>query len=259
MQIEGSFTMFPKPCAEVRFLPGARRPIVRPETLVVGRCLYRGAATEFKRRSGMACEILNVTFDCGDSDRVSAFWQAVTSSSRHLESDPGNEYWVVESEDGHWPRLVFVTVPEGKSVKNRVHLDLVPRESTQASETERLVPRWSTSSRPTASPRSTSWCRGSATLCAWRTRRRPICRAVRPCSTGPSPSSTSTSSGFRRQVRRRRRRRPPTAAAQEARPWRAHRHHRRHRCGGRSQPGVPLATPPLRSSAIALGPCLTDL
>jgi predicted enzyme related to lactoylglutathione lyase len=87
----------------------------------------------------MACEILNITFDCSDSDRVSAFWQAVTSSRRHLESDPGNEYWVVDSEEGRWPRLVFVTVPEGKSVKNRVHLDLVPRESTQASEAERLV------------------------------------------------------------------------------------------------------------------------
>lgn len=87
----------------------------------------------------MACDVLNVTFDCRDSDKVSAFWQSVTGSTRRLEDDPGNQYWVVEREDGRWPRLVFVTVPEEKSAKNRVHLDLVPTDLTQGAEADRLL------------------------------------------------------------------------------------------------------------------------
>jgi predicted enzyme related to lactoylglutathione lyase len=87
----------------------------------------------------MASDVLNITFDCRDSDKVSAFWGSVTGSPRQREDDPGNEYWVVEREDGRWPRLVFVTVPEEKTVKNRVHLDIVPMDSTQDAEANRLL------------------------------------------------------------------------------------------------------------------------
>ncbi|MCW2495949.1 VOC family protein [Jatrophihabitans sp.] len=38
------------------------------------------------------------------------------------------------------PGLVFLTVPEGKTVKNRLHLDLAPRAGDdQAAEVDRLV------------------------------------------------------------------------------------------------------------------------
>jgi hypothetical protein len=40
----------------------------------------------------------------------------------------------------HGPGLVFVTVPEGKTVKNRLHIDLAPRaDDDQVAEVERLV------------------------------------------------------------------------------------------------------------------------
>ena len=70
-------------------------------------------------------------------------------------------YHVVRSEDGQveiapWereppqlaervrrapgvPTLVFVTVPEGKTVKNRLHLDLRPVGCSHAKEVERLI------------------------------------------------------------------------------------------------------------------------
>lgn len=35
--------------------------------------------------------------------------------------------------------LLFIHVPEGKSVKNRVHLDIAPLEDTRDQEVERLT------------------------------------------------------------------------------------------------------------------------
>ena len=35
--------------------------------------------------------------------------------------------------------LLFITVPDGKTVKNRVHLDLRPADRTREQETERIV------------------------------------------------------------------------------------------------------------------------
>jgi hypothetical protein len=37
------------------------------------------------------------------------------------------------------PRLYFVKVPEGKVVKNRVHLDIIPSDRTQDAEITRLT------------------------------------------------------------------------------------------------------------------------
>jgi hypothetical protein len=90
-----------------------------------------------------------VTFDAHDPEALSRFWAAATGYV--IPPPPGHELapgddpfdaWhdflarigVPESEwgsasaaqdpDGHGPRLFFQKVPEGKSAKNRVHLDL---------------------------------------------------------------------------------------------------------------------------------------
>ncbi|MFN2484723.1 MAG: VOC family protein [Candidatus Limnocylindria bacterium] len=82
-----------------------------------------------------------VTFDCADPDRVARFW---ASALRYKIQDPpaGFDNWeaflaaqgmpesqwnsasAVVDPDGHGSRLYFQRVPEGKVVKNRVHLDL---------------------------------------------------------------------------------------------------------------------------------------
>jgi hypothetical protein len=43
---------------------------------------------------------------------------------------------ILDPDTGH--RLLFIEVPEGKVVKNRVHLDLRPRDGTQEQEVERV-------------------------------------------------------------------------------------------------------------------------
>lgn len=87
----------------------------------------------------MPSAILNVTFDCRDAQLVAEFWSAVTGYALEHVPDPGNPYWVASSGEGELPRMVFVTVPEPKVVKNRVHLDLLPGENGQAREVDRLL------------------------------------------------------------------------------------------------------------------------
>ncbi|MEV0315272.1 putative enzyme related to lactoylglutathione lyase [Nonomuraea fuscirosea] len=82
--------------------------------------------------------ILNVTFDCADPESMSRFWSAVTRWPRSKVDMPGNPFWWVGLDGGGSPHLVFVEVPEPKRVKNRLHLDLVPRDGSQEQEIARL-------------------------------------------------------------------------------------------------------------------------
>ncbi|WP_125777758.1 VOC family protein [Antribacter gilvus] len=82
---------------------------------------------------------VQVTFDCAEPERVARFWSEALGyvQDEASASDP----------TGVGPRLYFQRVPEGKVVKNRVHLDvrvgtgLVGEERVAALEAEcaRLV------------------------------------------------------------------------------------------------------------------------
>jgi predicted enzyme related to lactoylglutathione lyase len=87
----------------------------------------------------MPSALLNDTFDCHDAARVARFWGAVTGYALDHVHDPGNPYWVASPSGGGLPRLVFVTVPEAKSVKNRIHLDILPANGDQDAEVDRLL------------------------------------------------------------------------------------------------------------------------
>jgi catechol 2,3-dioxygenase-like lactoylglutathione lyase family enzyme len=76
----------------------------------------------------------SLTFDCRDPSRVATFWAAVLGYEVVELDDEGAE---IRDPGGRgWP-IVFLVVPEGKSVKNRVHLDLRPTGS-MAQELERV-------------------------------------------------------------------------------------------------------------------------
>jgi predicted enzyme related to lactoylglutathione lyase len=87
----------------------------------------------------MYSAILNVTFDCHDPHAVAAFWSAVTGYPVEEVASPGNPYWVASPPDKSRPRLVFVSVPETKVLKNRVHLDVLPVDHDQNDEVKRLL------------------------------------------------------------------------------------------------------------------------
>jgi hypothetical protein len=72
--------------------------------------------------------------DCNDAKRVGEFWAALLE--KPLESDEdGTEHFIdfgVEGRD-----LLFVTVPEAKTAKNRLHIDLRPND--QDAEVKRAL------------------------------------------------------------------------------------------------------------------------
>ncbi len=86
-----------------------------------------------------------VTFDCAQPERVAQFWCEVLGYDLSY-ADEGSA--ACADPAGVGPRLFFQRVPEGKEVKNRLHLDvrvgtgLVGEERLGALEAEcaRLVP-----------------------------------------------------------------------------------------------------------------------
>ena len=68
---------------------------------------------------------LEITIDCADPARLRAWWAAAL---RYVEHDD-----LIVDPDGNGPSLWFQEVPEPKSVKNRIHLDLhLPRHEAAA-------------------------------------------------------------------------------------------------------------------------------
>ena len=87
----------------------------------------------------MGIRIQSVLFDCHDMNRVATFWQEALGWRRTHEepSEIVLEPPAGSREDGIVPDLLFLPVPEEKTVKNRLHIDLRPED--QAAEVERLI------------------------------------------------------------------------------------------------------------------------
>ncbi|WP_372500332.1 VOC family protein [Sphaerisporangium perillae] len=77
-----------------------------------------------------------MTIDCADAYRLGAFWAEVLGGSVGDEDEPGDPEVLVETQGTN---LLFITVPEPKAVKNRIHLDLQPQDRTRDEEVERLL------------------------------------------------------------------------------------------------------------------------
>jgi predicted enzyme related to lactoylglutathione lyase len=83
--------------------------------------------------------IRTITVDCADPYRQALFWSEVTGWQEDPDdpNQPGDPEGRIVS--GHGISLLFIPVPEAKTVKNRVHLDLAPTERSRDEEVTRLV------------------------------------------------------------------------------------------------------------------------
>jgi len=86
----------------------------------------------------MASSIHSITFDCTDPARLAAFWMAALGYMVEEGCVPDEEGAALVDPHSRGPRLLFQPTPEGKSVKNRLHLDLRPDDSMNAT-VERLL------------------------------------------------------------------------------------------------------------------------
>jgi catechol 2,3-dioxygenase-like lactoylglutathione lyase family enzyme len=95
---------------------------------------------------------VQVTFDCGDPERVARFWCEVLgyvvpapppgfdswdAFDRSLPAEDQGSAYACQDPNGVGPRLFFQRVPEAKVAKNRVHLDV--RVGTGLVGAERLA------------------------------------------------------------------------------------------------------------------------
>ncbi len=94
-------------------------------------CVLLGAREGAKRD---VPGIDSVVVDAGDWQRVADFWCSMLGYDVHATGEHGIE--IVGSREGD-PMLSFVQVPEPKSVKNRIHLDVRP-DTSMAAEVERV-------------------------------------------------------------------------------------------------------------------------
>ncbi|MEU6665496.1 VOC family protein [Streptomyces sp. NPDC046727] len=82
----------------------------------------------------MTSMIRHVTIDSADAHALATFWSKVLEQPLGEDDHPGDEEALIEGAG-----LLFVTVPEAKTAKNRVHLDLQPQDRGRDEEVERLL------------------------------------------------------------------------------------------------------------------------
>lgn len=84
----------------------------------------------------MPARVANFTFDCDDALRVATFWSEALG--RPLDPGGTEAYSTIGRRDAERtePAWFFEKVPEPKSAKNRVHVDLMDADP---SPVERLV------------------------------------------------------------------------------------------------------------------------
>lgn len=86
----------------------------------------------------MDIRIQCLCIDSTDPARIAGFWEAALGWRRTFEDDDEVclEPPAGSPEHGAAPGLLFLRVPENKTIKNRLHLDLRPKD--QSAEVERL-------------------------------------------------------------------------------------------------------------------------
>ena len=99
---------------------------------------------------------IQVVFDCADPNQLATFWAAALGyrlqdppegftswqdwlREQGIPEDHWNDASAVVDPDGGRPRIYFQRVPEAKTVKNRVHLDLHVGRERREDEVARLL------------------------------------------------------------------------------------------------------------------------
>ncbi len=93
----------------------------------------------------MASKFTELAIDCADPDGLARFWCSVLDYEvKEAEDDVVTIGSPVAPEGKDCPgpvppALTFARVPEGKTVKNRLHIDVNPTDRDQAEEVRRLL------------------------------------------------------------------------------------------------------------------------
>jgi hypothetical protein len=93
----------------------------------------------------MASRFTELAIDCADPRSLARFWCSVLDYEVQAEDDGTVTIGAPSAPDGTQrpgpvpPTLTFARVPEDKTVKNRLHIDLNPTDREQDDEVRRLL------------------------------------------------------------------------------------------------------------------------
>ena len=91
----------------------------------------------------MTSRIISIPIDSTDPQRLAGFWADVLGwrvrETGFQQTEHGPDGAVLTPPSGDGVELDFRWVPEPKTTKNRLHLDIQPVEGDQAAELERLL------------------------------------------------------------------------------------------------------------------------
>src|SRR6266851_4608839 len=88
----------------------------------------------------MTSRISHTSVNALDAYAQSVFWSQVLDFVEDPDdpNEPGHQECLITSRDRR-QLLLFITVPDDKQLKNRVHLDLRPVDRTREQEVDRLL------------------------------------------------------------------------------------------------------------------------
>jgi Glyoxalase-like domain len=88
----------------------------------------------------MTSRISHTSFDAIDAYAQSVWWSRVLDFVEDPDdpNEPGHEECLITSRDLS-QLVLFITVPDAKQLKNRVHLDLRPADTEREEEVERVL------------------------------------------------------------------------------------------------------------------------
>ncbi|MFK4082812.1 VOC family protein [Kribbella sp. NPDC020789] len=98
----------------------------------------------------------HITIDAENPYELGQFWSTATGWPLAEGGEPGDDEVLVVAP-APVPGLLFIRVPETKTVKNRVHIDWVPTERTRDEEVERLKTFGATIHEDHRTPEGPGW------------------------------------------------------------------------------------------------------
>jgi hypothetical protein len=84
----------------------------------------------------MAARFTELVVDAVDPDALAEFWSAVLGWPAHVDQDGDVE---IADPSGALPTILFARVPEPKTIKDRLHIDVSPVGCDQQEELARLL------------------------------------------------------------------------------------------------------------------------
>jgi predicted enzyme related to lactoylglutathione lyase len=83
----------------------------------------------------MSLRFTEICVDAHNTAALAQWWSQALGWAVSAAEDEGE--WLLRAPAGNGPDWLFLAVPEGKSVKNRIHFDFTPDD--QQAEVDRLI------------------------------------------------------------------------------------------------------------------------